>query len=64
MKRIIQQENIAEIMQVIIKVHHAHPELRFMQILGNVFGLSDPYNMTDEQLLTELIKFYGYEIRR
>lgn len=64
MKKIIQKENIAEIMQIIIKVNNKHPELRFMQILENIAGVNDLYYMTDEQLLDELTKFYGIEIKR
>ena len=51
LKKIIKSENIAEIMQVMIKVHHKYPELRFMQIIENVAGLNDLYHMTDEHLL-------------
>lgn len=64
MKNRIKSETIAEIMQVIIKVHGKFPDLRFMQILGNVYGVNDPYAMTDEQLLEQLTKFYAQEIKR
>jgi hypothetical protein len=64
MKKIIKSENIAEIMQVIIKVHLAHPELRFMQIIENVAGVNDLYHMSDEELLETLSKFYAHEKRR
>jgi DNA-directed RNA polymerase delta subunit len=64
MKKIIQQENIAEIMQTIIKVHHKHPELRFMQIIENVAGVSDLYHMQDEHLLEQLNKFYATELKK
>lgn len=64
MKKQIKDETVAEIMQVIIKVHGKHPELRFMQILGNVYGAIDPYYIEDNYLLEELNNFYAYEIKK
>jgi hypothetical protein len=64
MKKIINSENFAEIMQIMIKVHHKHPELRFMQIIGNVLGINDPYYTTNEQLLELLHQFYATEIKK
>lgn len=63
MKRQNKSEDFAEIMQIMIKVHGKFPELRFMQILGNVFGVNDPYQMTNEQLLEQLDQFYAQEIK-
>jgi len=64
MKKIIKDENFAEIIQVMIKVRGKHPELRFMQLLGNVLGVNDPYYLEDEDLLDELKKFYATEIKK
>lgn len=64
MKKIIKDENFAEIMQIMIRVHGKHPDLRFMQILGNVYGVNDPYQMTDEQLLEQLEQFYATELKK
>lgn len=63
-KKVIKDDNIAEIMQIIIKVHHKHPDLPVMQILDNVIGLNDYAKMTNEQLLEQLHKFYAQEIKR
>ncbi len=63
-KKLIEKENLAEIIQIILKVHGKNPELSFMQILGNVFGVNDPTCMTDEQLIEQLNIFYAHEIER
>ncbi len=66
MKKQIKDENIAEIMQIVIKVHGRHPELSFMQILNLAAGnddLIDLLEMSDVTLLEELHKFYGTEIK-
>jgi hypothetical protein len=63
-KKIIKDENIAEIMQVIIKVHHKYPDMSMMEILDNAIGLNDYSQMTDEHLLEQLNKFYAIELKK
>ena len=60
MKKLIQDENFAEIMQKLIKLHNKpkYSKLRFMQLLQNCFGTNDPYYVTDEQLLELLEETY------
>ena len=58
MKKQIKDENFAEIMQKMIKIHHKSPELRFMQLIINAIGVNDPYYMEDEQLLEQLKDCY------
>jgi hypothetical protein len=63
MKKEIKDENFAEILQIVIKVHHKYPDTPLMVILDNAIGLNDYSKMTDEQLLEQLTKFYGIEIK-
>jgi hypothetical protein len=63
MKKEIKDENFAEILQIVIKVHHKRPDTPLMEILDNAIGLNDYSKMTDEQLLEQLTKFYGIEIK-
>ena len=64
MNKRIKSETIASIIQIVIRVHHAHPELSLMEILDNAIGLNDYSKMTDEQLLEQLEKFYAIENKR
>lgn len=46
-----------EILRRLEAVWKANPELRFMQLLGNVFR-TDPYNVEDYDMITELEEAY------
>ena len=64
MKKIIQDENFAEILQILIKVHHEYPKMTLFKILENVAGISDLMSISDEDLLARLSSFYAYEKRK
>ena len=51
-------EYTAEIFSIVMREKNKHPELRLMQILGNVYGNIDPYYVEDLDLLSLMEKNY------
>ena len=51
-------EYTAEIFSIVMREKNKHPDLRMMQILGNVYGNIDPYYIEDSELLEMLEKNY------
>ena len=45
---------LTDVCQILMVVKHKNPELRIMQILGNVYGNIDPYYIEDDDLLVML----------
>ena len=59
-KQIREEEDFAEIIQKIIKIHHKEDfkDLTFNQIICRAVGINDPYSVTNEQLLESLEDTY------
>jgi len=50
-KKIIKKENLAEILQYVIKIHGKDPLLSFGDILAIIYGANNPQDLSDEQVL-------------
>lgn len=63
-KRATTDEQKKEIMEDLLSIWKEHPDMRFAQLIGNVYHIpsgADPYHVEDYDFVNEISTYYAPE---